>query len=54
MLRYILNVGAGRQDERPGQAEVGEQRLALLGKQFMPEYYPRRTPRLVSCYALFK
>ena len=33
MLRYILNVGAGRQDERPGQAEVGEQRLALLGKQ---------------------
>ena len=33
MLRYILNVGAGRQDERPRQAEVGEQRLALLGKQ---------------------
>ena len=23
-------------------------------EQFMPEYYPLRTPRLVSCYALFK
>ena len=25
-----------------------------FGKALMPEYYPRRIPRLVSCYALFK
>ena len=23
-------------------------------KHLMPDYYPRQTPRLVSCYALFK
>ncbi len=34
MLRYILDVGAGRQHQRPRQAKVGEQRLALLGKQW--------------------
>ena len=33
MLRYILDVGAGRQHQRPRQAKVGEQRLALLSKQ---------------------
>ena len=25
-----------------------------FGRSFMPDYYPRQTPRLVSCYALFK
>ena len=25
-----------------------------FGIQFIPDYYPRQTPRLVSCYALFK
>ena len=25
-----------------------------FGKTLMPDYYPRQTPRLVSCYALFK
>ena len=34
MRRYILNVGAGRQHQRPRQAKMGEQRLALLGKQW--------------------
>ena len=25
-----------------------------FGKGLMPDYYPCKTPRLVSCYALFK
>ena len=25
-----------------------------FGSVFMPDYYPRQTARLVSCYALFK
>ena len=25
-----------------------------FGSMFMPDYYPCRTARLVSCYALFK
>ena len=25
-----------------------------FGRQLIPDYYPRRIPRLVSCYALFK
>ena len=25
-----------------------------FGNMFMPDYYPCRTARLVSCYALFK
>jgi hypothetical protein len=25
-----------------------------FGDMFMPDYYPRTTARLVSCYALFK
>ena len=29
-------------------------RIHGFGTGFMPDYYPRRIARLVSCYALFK
>jgi hypothetical protein len=29
-------------------------RIHSFGTELMPEYFPRRNARLVSCYALFK
>ena len=33
MLFQVIDVGGGGQHQRPRQAEVGEQRLPLLGEQ---------------------
>ena len=41
---YIPGEGHNLQEQHP-KASV---------EYLMPDYYPRQTPRLVSCYALFK
>ena len=48
-LRYTFNAGLECSPTTPVYTGIHS-----FGDMFMPDYYPRTTARLVSCYALFK
>ena len=49
--KRILLLGYGREGQSTWNVL---RRLGTYEALDMPDYYPRQTPRLVSCYALFK
>ena len=44
----------GRPSSPPECSPTMSYDIHSFGKGLMPDYYPCKTPRLVSCYALFK
>ena len=50
LLKEYLHCCYGMLPDQP----VYTDRFHVFGTVLMPDYYPRGTTRLVSCYALFK
>ena len=54
LLFHALQQGSSPIFDAHGMLPYHPFRIHGFGTGFMPDYYPRRIARLVSCYALFK